>query len=359
MNKYIIYPKQFRNEVIPIEKNRCFVLMPFAEKYDAIYGTIKEVLLSLGFICNRDDEIAGSEPFMNKVITEILKSKFVIVILSDLRPNVLYELGIAHTFKDIQNVFIIAEKHSNFNTDVHKNVSDISHLSYFECNFENMILLKAEIRKFIELNRNKNDFLDVLSVRGLMENLSENNNDFVEFFYSQVNYENIEILTKILSNNIGEIKETNLKNILDKIKECIKISISIKNFDYTLAILKICSDICSICFSFVQIEEFVPEIIGNYFNIFQLSHDTILKFKTNFILDIVKNNKLLNLTMPWIIEYFAVSKSGKIDLNRYAIESFLVTTSSKEIDYIIINSIFQGNCYIREHMADIIGEKRM
>ena len=29
-----IYPKQFRNSKIPIDKDRCFVLMPFSEEYD-------------------------------------------------------------------------------------------------------------------------------------------------------------------------------------------------------------------------------------------------------------------------------------------------------------------------------------
>jgi len=34
MDKYKIYPKQFRSERIPIEKNTCFFIMPFAEKLD-------------------------------------------------------------------------------------------------------------------------------------------------------------------------------------------------------------------------------------------------------------------------------------------------------------------------------------
>lgn len=51
MDKYIIYPKQFKRANIPINKNQCFVLMPFDSKYDELYGTIKEELTNLSFVC--------------------------------------------------------------------------------------------------------------------------------------------------------------------------------------------------------------------------------------------------------------------------------------------------------------------
>ena len=92
MEHYNIYPKQFRNLKIPIEKNRCFILMPFDSKFDIIYGNIKQSLSKEGFICNRADEIIGSKPIMNKILTEMLKSQFIIADLSDSNPNVFYEL---------------------------------------------------------------------------------------------------------------------------------------------------------------------------------------------------------------------------------------------------------------------------
>lgn len=45
-----IYPKQFRNSKIPIDKDRCFVLMPFSEEYDKLYGIIKDTLLQKGLV---------------------------------------------------------------------------------------------------------------------------------------------------------------------------------------------------------------------------------------------------------------------------------------------------------------------
>ena len=137
-----IYPKQFRNSKIPIDKDRCFVLMPFSEEYDKLYGIIKDTLLQKGISCFRDDEILGSQPFMNKVITEILKSRYLIVILTDYRPNVVYELGIAHCFKDIQNVLILIDEKSKLNESIHDSASDLSHLTYVEYNINNSSMIR-------------------------------------------------------------------------------------------------------------------------------------------------------------------------------------------------------------------------
>ena len=75
---YKIYPKQFINDKIPIEKNRCFMLMPFSPEFDYIYGTIKKDLNDNGLICNRADEIAGSKPILNKILTENWYYNFII-----------------------------------------------------------------------------------------------------------------------------------------------------------------------------------------------------------------------------------------------------------------------------------------
>ncbi len=54
------------------------MLMPFSKEFDHIYGVIKNDLNDCGFICNRADEISGSKPILNKILTEILKSQYII-----------------------------------------------------------------------------------------------------------------------------------------------------------------------------------------------------------------------------------------------------------------------------------------
>ena len=79
---YMVYPKQFRAAKIPIEKNRCFFLMPFSESFDLIYGTVKDNLMANGYVCNRVDEITGSKPIISKILIEILKAQYIIVDLT-------------------------------------------------------------------------------------------------------------------------------------------------------------------------------------------------------------------------------------------------------------------------------------
>jgi HEAT repeat protein len=40
-------------------------------------------------------------------------------------------------------------------------------------------------------------------------------------------------------------------------------------------------------------------------------------------------------------------------------EEFLLTTEHNEVNAVIINSLFHDNCYVREHMADMVGEKKL
>lgn len=68
---------------------------------------------------------------------------------------------------------------------------------------------------------------------------------------------------------------------------------------------------------------------------------------------------MLSIALPWIIGYFSRSKAASIDLNRYKLEALLLTSDVEEINRAIINSLFSNDCHIREHMADIIGEKQL
>lgn len=67
----------------------------------------------------------------------------------------------------------------------------------------------------------------------------------------------------------------------------------------------------------------------------------------------------MEITVKWIIEYFQRSKSTKVDLNRYKLEAFLLKSNSDKVNEYLVNAILSDNNYIREHIADIIGEKRL
>lgn len=351
MTDYKIYPKQFINERIPIEKNRCFMLMPFSTEFDYIYGMIKKDLNDNGLICNRADEISGSKPILNKILTEILKSRYIIADLTDYNPNVFYELGIAHSFKDAQNILMIKQKSS-------KIPFDLTHLTYIEYEPSNLRFLTATIRNFIHENQYLSDFHEVLNLCGITNIISESREKFVDYIQEYFG-SNIPIITNILNGGSNKYNENELMEFFKDYESLIIHAISDNKIELVNGLLNVYYNLLVCCDNNKIAEAFVLNFMNMLFITFNDIDDEILSWKTDLMLALAKRQKLLKIAMPWIIEYFSRSKASSIDLNRYKLESFLMTTDSPEINQIIIGSIFDENCHIREHMADIIGDKKL
>ena len=89
-----------------MEKKKCFVIMPFSETsakhtetyWDNFFEVIKDEIETHNFICNRSE--TGPYSLIKQVIEEIHESDLVIAVLTDMNPNVWYELGIRHSFKN-------------------------------------------------------------------------------------------------------------------------------------------------------------------------------------------------------------------------------------------------------------------
>jgi hypothetical protein len=106
-----IYPKDFFNQASKkIHKASCFVLMPFDPKFKEIYDSIKDTLESeeLNIECNRADDFHQPH-IIQTILNGISKAEFIIADLTELNANVFYELGLAHSIKDIQKVVILTQ----------------------------------------------------------------------------------------------------------------------------------------------------------------------------------------------------------------------------------------------------------
>lgn len=107
-----MYPKEYFEAHKPhYESGRCFVLMPFAGRYDEVYETIVEAIQGpeLNFVCSRADELFGGGHILEDILRLIGTAEVVIADVSERNPNVFYELGIAHMAKDLENVLIITQ----------------------------------------------------------------------------------------------------------------------------------------------------------------------------------------------------------------------------------------------------------
>lgn len=348
---YMIYPKQFRAAKINTVKNYCFFLMPFHESFDIVYGTVKQLLMESNFLCNRADELSASKPIINKIIVEILKAQYIIVDLTDCNPNVFYELGIAHTFKDSKNVLLLKQKDS-------KVPFDITHLQYREYSPSNLKQLTSIIKGFISENQQINDFQDALSARGISENSVENQEILFDYLQSNLG-DSILPITKILCYEQEELDEAAIEMTLDRYQLLIHRTIDSTRDDILGSILKLYYELLISCSSYKATETHVSFFLGDFFVQHSLPQIETLTFQTDLAVSLAERKKLLAIVLPWIIRYFNKSKAATIDLNRYKLEAFLMTTEYEEINRAMVNAVFSDDCHIREHLSDIIGEKRL
>lgn len=213
MDSYKIYPKQFRNAKIPIEKNKCFFIMPFADEFDIVYGELKSLLGKDGYICTRVDEISGSTPIINKILTELLKAQFVIVDLTNCNPNVFYELGIAHTFKDAENIFLLKQKGSIVPFDV-------THLTYLEYDINNLKYIAALLKQSLKKRKYVSDFDDILNVKGIIEYIHDNQDEFIDILHDMIG-DDMSYIIEIMQNPRG-MEENCVRKVLDSFEKKLK-----------------------------------------------------------------------------------------------------------------------------------------
>jgi hypothetical protein len=103
----------------------CFVCMPLIKEFQDVYSAIaKEIQEALGgqWKCSRADETSQPGMAAEKVIRSLLNSHLVIAVVADLReansinPNVMYELGIAHSFR--KPTIVVADKENELPFDI-------------------------------------------------------------------------------------------------------------------------------------------------------------------------------------------------------------------------------------------------
>lgn len=352
MDEYLIYPKQFQRVNIPVEKNRCFVIMPFKEELDLVYGTIKKGLNNAGYICNRVDEILGSTPIINKILTEILRSRYIIADLTDCNPNVFYELGVAHSFKDASNIIILKQIGS-------KVPFDITHLTYIEYDADNPKYISAAILKNIAMYSYLADFQEALNLKGIISFVKDNGDFFVDYLKAELG-NSLSVLTQILLNEINQIDENGIACFLDEYEMVISKSITGGKQDILPGIFRVYQEVlistAQLSCSVDHVSRFID---GTFLSRFDLKEEDMISWKTDLAIALANAHKMFPVVLPWIIQYFSQTKSATIDLNRYKLEAFLMTSDYPAVNEMVCNAIYDRNCYVREHMADIIGEKRI
>lgn len=351
--KDLFYPKQINTKKISALENQCFFAMPFSEQYTNLYDTLVLYLENAGYKCIRvDNNLSASVPIINLILSGIASSQYVIVDISETNANVFYELGITHTVKDLENVFIIKEKSAT-------TPFDIQHLQYIAYDKNNLKNLSIELLKRLKANQYKNSFRKAFSAKQLIK--YNDADEFIDYFLKLFKENIIILYTTLLEEDTSVESLTNI-NIVNSIWEYDKVLRNeIKKKDssnYISILFKLFYELLLSCSRIDEIQVYISEFLHTR-EYSKLYEDSLLPYQTDLAIKFAENGKLMDITVKWIVEYFQRSKSTKVDLNRYKLEAFLLKSNYDKVNEYLVNAVLSDNNYIREHIADIIGEKRL
>lgn len=99
-----------KTTVISVDKNLCFIMMPFGiEELNIVYEDfVKPPIEGICKLkCERGDDVFGSNVIMDDITKSIQKANIILADLTGRNPNVFYEVGIAHTLN--KTVLLLAQ----------------------------------------------------------------------------------------------------------------------------------------------------------------------------------------------------------------------------------------------------------
>jgi len=83
-----------------IDPRLAFVLMPFKKDLTEVYENLVKPTIEkekFGLVCKRADDIKSNRAIIQDIWKSICEARVIIADLTGLNPNVMYELGVAHT----------------------------------------------------------------------------------------------------------------------------------------------------------------------------------------------------------------------------------------------------------------------
>jgi O-acetyl-ADP-ribose deacetylase (regulator of RNase III) len=156
----------------------CFVIMPFGEKadvdgkvveFDKVYKyLIKNTIEALDIDCVRCDEIDEAGWIHRKMFEHVYAADIAVVDITQLNPNVFYELGVRHAVADRTTVLIKQAK-----TKTPFNVSGLNIIEYDSSDLESVEEAKKKIANHVQnglrIQRRDSPVQEVLGLRVVKE----------------------------------------------------------------------------------------------------------------------------------------------------------------------------------------------
>jgi hypothetical protein len=304
---------------------------------------IESVADNMQIKCTRADNVSTtSEPILSKICTQISQAYYIIVDITDLNPNVFYELGIAHVLRDANKVLIIKEEHTQC-------PSDIRHLHYYAYSKSNLKHLKETIAKFFSENNILGDLHDILSFLDLLPRDNYLSQNFVVSLSDCVGNA-VDSLILILNNRVTESLQPQAINLLTALtNELNRMPISDGMYSlYSNLILFVLSK----TYNAIDIFDYIRKIFsGDYGNL-------TAEWIADCSITILDDTAYFDIAISWILDYLKQSSPAAFDMARYKIEIGIIKSKSALIDSVLVNGLTSDNKTLAEHCAKLIKERK-
>lgn len=152
--------------------------------------------------------------------------------------------------------------------------------------------------------------------------------DYIQEYFGS----NISIITNILNKSSDKYTEKELIEFFKDYEALIIHALNDNKTELFSGLLNVYYNLLVNCNDLKISETFVRNFMETLFVNYNNIDDEILTWKTDLMLLLAKHRKLVKISIPWIIDYFSRSKASSVDLNRYKLESFLMTTEHEDVN---------------------------
>lgn len=133
------------------EQGLVFVIMSFDKKNNDTYSAIKDECRKIRLRAVRVDEVAGSGLVLRKITDYIENAEFLIVDLTDEKPNVYYELGYAHGVgNEDYDILLVAKE----GTKLHFDIAPLA-IHFYSSTEHLRKIINEQLKKMIKFTRNQ------------------------------------------------------------------------------------------------------------------------------------------------------------------------------------------------------------
>lgn len=330
MSDYAVYPYQFKDSTPKMDLDTCFIIMPFNNTAE-VYKTIQKAIEDCNLKYDRSDSVTTSIPFIHKIINSISKANFLIVDISGNNANVLYELGIAHTLRDMRRVLILKDKETRCPSDLH-------HITYFEYDKNSLNTLYNHVTNFLQTNNYTSDLMEIMLLLDIIDN-SIKSYEAIKIIKDELKNQCFELIY-MLNNKFKDVDEAQANMVLISLYNVL--SQSLRTNDTYKTYLKL------ICIVLRKIPvEYNMRIFTDY--IFQglvfddEDEQEFYSIVVEIAVELLKFEKNSKSLYDWIKLFLSKSSPASVSISRYKLIVGFINSKSNISKKFLLSILNTGN----------------